>query len=65
MGAVKNSKALIDMRNDNASMVGLRQETFVTLAEVRHGLITLNSNDFVVYSQKHKVWVLVFLVRMS
>ena len=26
---------------------------------------TFNSNKSVVYGQKHKVWVLVFLVRMS
>ena len=38
---------------------------YVTLAEMRHGLTTLNSNNFVVYGQKHKVWVLVFLVRTS
>ena len=30
-----------------------------------HALATLNSNNFIVYSQKHKVWVLAFLVRMS
>ena len=28
-------------------------------------LATLNSNNSVVYGQKHKVWVLVFLVRTS
>ena len=31
----------------------------------RHGLATLNSNNSVVYDQKHKVWVLVFLIRTS
>ena len=30
-----------------------------------HGLATLNSNNSVVYGQKSKVWVLVFLVRTS
>ena len=35
------------------------------MVNMRHGLETLNSNNSVVYDQKHKVWVLVFLVRMS
>ena len=30
-----------------------------------HALATLNSNNFAVYGQKDKVWVLVFLVRTS
>ena len=34
-------------------------------AEIRQGLTTLNSNNFVVYDQKHKVWVILFLVRTS
>ena len=38
---------------------------FVTIAKMSHGLTTLNSYNFVVYGQKHKVWVVVFLVRMS
>ena len=33
----------------------------VTMAEMGHGLATLNSNNSVVYDQKQKVWVLVFL----
>ena len=33
--------------------------------KMSHALATLNSNNFVVYDQKHKVWVLVFLVRTS
>ena len=37
----------------------------VTIAEMRHGLTTLNSYTFFVYGQKHKVLVLVFLVRTS
>ena len=32
-----------------------------TMAELRQGLATLNSNNFVVSSQERKVWVLVFL----
>ena len=35
------------------------------MMKIRHGLKTLNSNNSVVYGQKHKVWVLVFLVRTS
>ena len=32
---------------------------------MRHGLATLNSYNSIVYGQKHKVCVLVFLVRTS
>ena len=35
------------------------------MVKIRHSSATLNSNNFVVYGQKHKVWVLVFLVRTS
>ena len=35
------------------------------MAEMRQALTTFNSNNFVVYGQKHKAWVLVFLVRIS
>ena len=38
---------------------------YETMVKIRHGLATFNSNIYVVYGQKHKVWVLVFLVRMS
>ena len=38
---------------------------YATMVKMRHGLATLNSNNSVVYGQKHKVWVLVFLVRTS
>ena len=30
------------------------------MVKIRHGLATLNSNNSVVYGQKHKVWVLFF-----
>ena len=33
------------------------------MVKIRHGLATLNSNNSVVYGQKHKEWVLVFLER--
>ena len=38
---------------------------YATIVKMRHGLATLNSNNSVVYGQKHKVWVLVLLVRTS
>ena len=38
---------------------------YATIMKKRHGLATLNSNNSVVYGQKHKVWVLVFSVRRS
>ena len=58
---VKNTQALIIMRDDDARTVRL----CATMVKMRHGLATLNSNNSVVYGQKHKVWVLVFLVRTS
>ena len=62
--AVKISKAFIDMHDDDARTVRYvyARRRFVTMAETRLGLTTLNSSNFVVYCQKHKVWVLVFLV---
>ena len=36
-----------------------------TKVKMSHALAKLNSNNFAVYGQKHKVWLLVFLVRMS
>ena len=36
-----------------------------TMVKIRHGLATLSSNNSIVYGQKHKVLVLVFLVRTS
>ena len=38
---------------------------YATMVKMGHGLAILNSNNSVVYGQKHKVWVLVFLVRTS
>ena len=37
----------------------------MTMVKMRHGLATLNSNNSLVYDQKHKVKVLVFIVRTS
>ena len=50
------------MRDDDGRMVRLHQ---VMLSKMADGFTTLNSNNFVVYGQKHKVWVLVYLVRTS
>ena len=63
--AVKNLKALIDSATTLRVRFVYARRRFVTMAEMRHGLTTLNSNNFVVYGQKHKVCVLVFLVRTS
>ena len=42
-----------------------KRRRYATMVKIRHGLATLNSNNSVVYGQKHKVWVLDFLVRTS
>ena len=52
------------MRDDDARTVCERRRN-ATMVKMRHGLATLNSNNAVVYGQKHKVWPLVFLVRTS
>ena len=36
---------------------------YATMVKMRHGLATLNFNNFVVYDQKHKVLKLIFLER--
>ena len=36
---------------------------YAIMVKMRHGLTNLNSNNSVVYGQKHKVWVLFFLER--
>ena len=41
------------------------RKTCATKVKMSHALATLNSNNFLVYGQKHIVWVLVFLVRTS
>ena len=38
---------------------------YATIVKIRHGLATLSYNNSVVYGQKHKVRVLVFLNRTS
>ena len=34
---------------------------YVAMADMRHGLAPSNTHSFIVYGQKHKVWVLIFL----
>ena len=62
---VKNTQALIIMRDDDARTVRLWKETLCNNGENEAWFGNLNSNNSVVYGQKHKVWVLVFLVRTS
>ena len=62
---VKNTQALIGMRDNDARQFVNEMRRYAKMAKKRHGLATLNSNNSIVYGQKHKVWVLVFLVRTS
>ena len=59
---VKNTQALIIMRDDDACAVRLLKETLCNIGENEATLGSNNSGD---YGQKHKVWVLVFLIRTS
>ena len=60
---VEDTQALIDMHDNDALTVCLWKKTLCNNGE--NGVWFGNSNNFVVYGQKHKVWVLVFLVRTS
>ena len=62
---VKNTQVLIIMRDDVCVRFVYERRRYATRVKMRRGLATLNSNNFVVYGQKHKVWVVVFLVRTS
>ena len=54
------------MRNGNARTVRSRQDTFYSNGGHEARFWPLSTpNNFVVHGQKHKVWVLVFLVRTS
>ena len=44
---------------------GYARRRYIAMADVRHALVPCNSHHFVVYGQKHQVWVLLFLVRTS
>ena len=56
-----NTQALISMRDNDVRTVRLWKETLCNNGENK----ALNSNNSFVYGQRHKVWVLVFLVRTS
>ena len=53
------------MRDDDRVRFVYERRRYATMVKIMHGLATLNSNNSVVYGQKNKVWVLVFLVRTS
>ena len=57
---LKKQGGLIDMHEDDARTVCLRQETLCNKGGNEAWFGHLNSNNFVVCGQKHKVWVLVF-----
>ena len=56
--AVQNTHALIDTRDNDV----YERRRCATKVKISHALATLNSNNFVVYGQKHKVCVLIFLL---
>ena len=62
---VKNTQALIIMPDEDATRFVYERRCYATMVKMRHGVATLNSNNSVVYDQKHKVWVIFFLVRTS
>ena len=57
--------SLLKSRRRLSTCATAARRRFVTSVEMSHGLSTLNSKYFVVYGQKHNVWVLVFLVGTS
>ena len=62
---VENTRRLLSCAPTMRVRFVYERRTYATMVKMGHGLATLNSNNFVVYGQKHKVWVLVILVRMS
>ena len=63
---VKNTQTLIIMHDDDARTVQLWKETLCNNGENEALLSNFKHNDSVVFwSETYKVWVLVFLVRMS
>ena len=60
---VKNTQALKTCATTMGTRFVYERRRYATMMKTRHGLATLNSNNSLVYGQKHKVWVLVFLVR--
>ena len=57
---VKNTQALKTCATTMRARFVYERRRYATMVKMRHGLATLNSNNSVVYGQKHKVWVLVF-----
>ena len=51
------------MRDNDVRTVCFHQETVCNIPGNEAWFDNINSNNFFVYVQKHKVWVLVFLVR--
>ena len=62
---VKTHRRLLSCATTMRVRLIYERRHYATMVKMRHGLATLNSNNSVVYGQKHKVWVLVFLVRAS
>ena len=62
---VKTHRRLLSCATTMRVRFVYERRRYATMVNMRHGLATLNSNNSVVYVQKHKVWVLVFLVRTS
>ena len=61
---VKNTQALKTCATKMRSRF-VYERRYATMVKMRHGLETINSNNSVVYGQKHEVWVLAFLFRTS
>ena len=62
---VKTHRRLLSCATTMRVRFVYERRRYATMVKLMHGLATLNSNNSVVYGQKHKVWVLVFLVRLS
>ena len=58
-------KGPIHLRDEDARTVRLRHDTLCSNGGYEAWFAPCNTHNFVVYGQKHKVWVLVFLVRTS
>ena len=62
---VKTDRRLLSCATTMRVRFVYERRRYATMVKMRHGLATLSSNNSVVYGQKHKVWVLVFLVITS
>ena len=61
----KTHKGLLSCATTMHVRLAYERRHYATMVKMMHSLTTLNSNNSVVYGQKQKVWVLVFLVRTS